>query len=766
MSSYESLELNTIKEKIAEYCAFSLGAAYIEQLKVETQALVIRRDLQRTKQAMVAVAFNGGLSFSGLKDIQPALLKAGKQGVLGIHDLVEVGLCIRGFELMVKQKKEIEVDLSALDDLFESLVFNVKHAEAIERCFSINDEVYDNASPALAQIRRSRRETQRRMTNETQSFMKQNKDSLASSQQTYRQDRQVVMVKPSDKNKIEGLVHGESASGQTVYIEPDFLVRYNNQIANLNIEEEDEIARICRELSARITEDAEILQADLETAALLDGIFAKAKWGYRHDGVIAELSEGDLRIEKARHPLIDPQAVVANSYHIEAPHRMVLISGPNTGGKSVALKTIGLFTLLTMCGCPVLAESAQIPLVDQVFVDIGDHQSIAQSLSTFSAHLSNIAEIIDHVSGDSLVLLDEIGGGTDPAEGESLAIAILEYLRHMGCMVVVTTHFGGLKNYGARHAEILSASVQFDLDSLQPTYHYIENLTGSSYAFEIARKLHLKASVVDQAQQIKEQNQSEQDRLIAKLERQTKATVALQETLEAREAQLNQEIASYAAKTAKLEAQRQQILAAFDQQQQDELEARLALADEYLEQLTQAQKPHEVQNIKQKIKQLQPQPAAAVSHGPLAIGDRVRLKQSSQVGVIREIDKRHISVSVGNLSVQVRAADVEKITASEVPKKDRRKQNRSVSISAGLRPGLECNVIGMHVEEAVNVVNKYLDSCVLYHLNNVRIVHGVGTGALRKAIHEDLRRNKHVRDFRLGGQGEGGVGATVVNLDD
>lgn len=764
MNEYKALEFNEIKQQIVSFCAFSLGKATIEGMQPSFSKLTITRDLERARQALQAVNFNGGFAFSGMKDISFACTKAKKEATLSIQELVDVAIFMRGCELITQEATSIETPMDALNDLIESLVVNKKLILAIENCFSVNYEVLDQASPLLRSLRKQIRETERRISADMQSYIAKNKDSLVSSTPSSRHYRQVVMVKASDKNKLKGLLHGESSSGQTVYIEPEFAVRLNNNLQNLMQQEQDEIDRICRELTLQVSLEAEQLQANLSTCTLLDAIFAKAKWGHAFMGCVATLSDDELIIKDARHPLIDQKQVVANTYRILPPQRQIMITGPNTGGKSVALKTIGLFTLLTHCGCPIVAEEASIPFVDGIFVDIGDQQSITQSLSTFSAHLSNIAHITEHVSPQSLVLLDELGGGTDPSEGESLAIAIIENLRQVGCWVIATTHYGALKNYANQYPEVLSSSVQFNLETLLPTYRYQEQVSGSSYAFEIAEKLNIKPSIVKNAREIKEKNKQEADRLLEILEEKILENQQMEEQLKEQQTQLIFQKEQFTKEQNQLREQLNR------EKEQAIVEANeyVALireeADALIEELKAAQKPHEYTQIAHQLKQLQQEENNEDQATPLdqlSVGDQVRILRSSQIGRIVAIEKQSITVDVNHLSMRVKAKDIQKVAPSQRKKKVVSKQ---ISVHALSRPALECNVIGMHVDEGLRAVSKYLDECMVHKLSSARIIHGHGTGVLRQAIHDFLRKNKHVESFRLGGQGEGGVGATVVTL--
>jgi DNA mismatch repair protein MutS2 len=412
------------------------------------------------------------------------------------------------------------------------------------------------------------------------------------------------------------------------------------------------------------------------------------------------------------------------------------------------------------CGIPLPCEEAKIPLFDEIYVDIGDEQSIAQSLSTFSSHLARIAKITRHCTKDSLILLDELGGGTDPNEGESLAIAILEYLRNKQASVVATTHYNRLKSYGAQHDEILLASVQFDLEQLRPTYKYIEGLAGQSYALDIALRFELDEQIVGMARQLKEEAKSEVSRILEKLENQLDENRKIEENLNHLLDEAKKREADLKKKLTDFEQSKQQLLEQARSEANSLIEQTLIKTEEYLELLKTQEKPHQRLEIKKQLEEMIEQDEELEIAGAIAVGDTVRILSTSQVGIVSAIERSQYTVEVLGKSFKVNKKQIMKIAAIK------KKATRHVSAVSGLMApvSMECNVIGMRVEEALPVVEKYIDDCVLRNLKSVRIVHGHGTGALRKAIWAKLNHHSSVEELRLGGQGEGGGGATVVTL--
>lgn len=763
MQLYSGIELESIKSQMAALCAFNLGSDKIMECEPSFSPLVLRRENKRIDEALRCTIKYGAMPFYGLKDIRTLLEAARKDILLTPTDFVVVIQHIRACAGVVSYQNKVEEDCDELDDLVSSIHVFKQVQTHLESCFNEYGEILDSASSELKSIRRSLLKIDQEIANEASRFMQKNATSMIDNIVTTRNNRVVVLVKSSDKNSFGGFVHGESASGQASYIEPSSFIELNNRKQSTLSKEQEEIERICRECSAMVSDIAGDCLNNLETCALLDALFAKAQWGKNENALVATLTtDRHIYLKQTRHPLIDRKKVVCNTYRMEDPTRVLLITGPNTGGKTVSLKCLGLAVLMTYCGMPVCAEEAIIPFFDHVFIDIGDDQSVVQSLSTFSAHLSKLAIVSQEATSQSFVLLDELGSGTDPKEGESLAIAILNDLRERQCMVVATTHYGRLKAYGKRHQDILVASVQFDVEKLMPTYHFIEGLSGQSNAFEIARRFNLKESVIKNAEFLKNQQKTEEERLIEHLEQQ----VVENEQIKERVLQKEQELAAL---NTKLEDERNRL-----EKEKDKFQDKIQQeANEYLEQVKEeaAQildemrakqeqgKVHELLEIKNKLAGLEESPEEEL-HDPrnFKVGDFVELKQSSQIATILSINKNQCTLDLNGITVRSKL-DQLRPTHKKRSKPKKVFAVRTEKISS---ISMECNLIGLRVEEAIQELEKYLDDAKFNRMASVRIIHGDGTGALRKAVHEVLKKDKDVVEFRLGSPAEGSTGATVV----
>jgi DNA mismatch repair protein MutS2 len=754
----ETLEFNLILEAIATQARFSLSKTRILEITPLQKRLEIQRENDRTQAAMTCDRLWGPIPMQGMSDIRLILQEASKDLTLSIPDLLDVARFVRGVVLVKAYFANVS-DLGALADLVESLNPRPTLSESIEKCFNAANEVLDTASPKLKDIRRHLRLTQTKLNDTAASFIQRNATYLSEQITLIRNDRVVVLAKNADKNRFNGLIHGESASGQSAYVEPPVLVELNNALASLKMDEEEEIKRICFELSQRIKPLAVELEADLLTCAELDAVFAKARYGNNANAAVASLGE-HLELLGARHPLIDPKTVVANSYRLEPHKRVLLITGPNTGGKTVSLKIIGLSCLMAYSGIPVWADQATVPLFTKLYVDIGDDQSIMQSLSTFSAHLTKLNTITQAADAASLVLLDELGGGTDPIEGECLAMAVLDDLRHANAWVVATTHYARLKEYGLQHEDITVASMAFDLESITPTYRFIEGLPGSSYALEIAKRYGLKASVITKALAYREAAKTEQARLTERLQEAIAQNRALQDQLQAQHVELNAKLSKLEAEEANLEKTRKARLAAIDEEAKDYLNTVLEEAETILTDMRQSKDAPIHQNIarKSELNKLISETDDDVRLEKVELGQWVKITMTNQVGQIIALKRNVASVIVNGVKMEV---PLTKLSAAKAPEKAK---SIIVTTEKLAYVPFELNVIGLTVEEALADVDKHLDDCIRANLPFTRLIHGHGTGALRSAIHNVLKTNKYVESYRVGGQGEGGVGATIVTF--
>ena len=768
MSVESSLELNEIIAQMIPFCAFSLGTERLENITPSYDRLIIRERLARVKEAVEAVNHYGTMPFFGIKDMRETLLSCAKGRTLTGNDLAAVIRLIQGIRgIAAYERSLIDIEHPHLKNLTDTLVVHEKLEKTLSRCINDYGEVMDSASDALRSIRVSLRRIDQEISASAQRFVAAHPDSVVDSIITYRGSRAVILVKASDKNAFGGLVYGDSASGQASYIEPAALVTVNNRKQELVQKEKEEVEKILamcsRECGVYAYEEA----ANIETCGILDEVFAKAQWGQRADAYAAELTdERKLVLKRARHPLIDPKKVVANHYTIADPHRVLLITGPNTGGKTVSMKVIGLSVLMTYCGMPVCADEAVIPFFDRVFADIGDDQSVVSSLSSFSAHIRKQAEVCRSATASSLVLLDEIGSGTDPREGESLAIAILNELRERGCMTVATTHYGRLKSYGKRHDDILTASVQFDMEKLMPTYKYLEGQTGSSNALEVASRYGLPDHIVKYARFLKNQAKTEEDILIERLEKQLGEVSAREEELQKLLEENQKAAEENRNEKLRLEKEKDRLKEKMEAEAYAYLEEKKREADQILSELRERtdlkyheaiQKKHELSALSSKPSELDEDP----ENHEYKPHDAVELRSSGRVCEVIEVGKKELKVLLNGTTVRVKKDQV-RPSRHVIPKV---KNTTSVNIAShtiySTMP-IECNLIGMRVDEAVEKMDSYMDQAQLYGLKTFRIIHGDGTGKLRAAVHNRLKNNRNVKEFRLGAPSEGGSGATVV----
>ena len=765
MEIKERLELDILIAQMSSYCAFSLGKSHLENITPSFDKLIIKRDNKRISEALDCTYKFGSMPFNGFKDTTESLQFCLKNKILTSYECLNIIEHLRGINdinAFFKDKSEM---YESLYELVSSLFYDDNLYKYLLSIFNEYGEVKDSASKELSEIRHKLRKIENDIASLTEKFKRENGSKLVDGIVSSRNDRVVLLVKNSDKNSLGGFVYGESASGQAVYLEPPAFIEINNKKLNLKSSEAEEIEKILTEVSQRIKEVATFLLYNLDTVSLLDSLFARAQWGKFNDCTIGKLSDDqDLFIKKARHPLIDKKKVVSNTYRIENPHKVLLITGPNTGGKTVSLKIIGLMVLMTYSGMPISVEEATIPFFDKLFIDIGDEQSVVSSLSTFSAHLSNLANVCNNATSKSLVLLDELGSGTDPKEGESLAIAVLNELRERKCMIVATTHYGRLKSYGKKHDDILVAMVQFDIEKLEPTYKFIEGLTGQSNAFDIALKFGLNPRIIKNAKFLKDQGKSLEDELIEKLEKQLLVNKNL-------ELSLNEKLSE----NTKLEKHLSKLKEELEDKKESYLEEAKFEADLYLEEkMNEANKIiselrssgtnikyHEALQIKKKLEPKEEKIIEPIITKEFLVGDNVIIKSNNQFGVITNINKKQATVDVRGISIVVKISNL-KHTDRKITKP--KEKNTFVNTFKITETKFECNLIGLRVDEALNELDKFLDDAKFSRLPMVRIVHGDGTGALRKAVHERLRNDSSVKEFRLGMPNEGGTGATIVTL--
>ncbi|MGI6647945.1 MAG: endonuclease MutS2 [Bacillota bacterium] len=810
----QKLEFDKLLEKLQAHCTCSLGREKAEALLPSIQLPVIINWQQETSEAKEILRRDPLLPLGGIWDIRAALWKAEMGGILDPSELLQVSSTLA----VSRRLKHFLLGRTAPETIIGQLAgqLGIFHEleKKVEECISDEAEVKDSASPTLLRLRRQLAVLQSRVREKLDSILRQTElqKYLQEAIITMRGDRYVVPVKQEYRHQVPGIIHDQSASGATVYIEPMVVVQINNEIRRQQAEEREEVRRILRELTGQVGAQTIEIRETLDGLAQLDFAFAKAKLSHEQDGLEPVLNNaGWLDIHLGRHPLISGR-VVPLSVSLGKDFNTLVVTGPNTGGKTVALKTIGLLTLMAQAGLHVPADQGTcLSVFEQIFVDIGDEQSIEQSLSTFSSHMTNIVEILQQVNERSLVLLDELGAGTDPTEGAALAIAILEHLLAQGARTVATTHYSELKVFAYNQAQVENASVEFNADTLQPTYRLQLGLPGKSNAFEIAARLGLQASIVEAArgylsaeelqvgdliqdlkesQRKSEENQRETEKLRQMQEREEAELRRRQSAWQEKETRLlqrAQEEAIEIVRQARNEAD--QIVRQLRQMQKEAVDKEtLRRAQEAQERLRdRASQLYEAwtkvsDEVNERLGLVEPEEHTALSDngqpkiasdqakkarkrlGQFKPGDPVLIPRLNQRGYVLTADSAtgEVQVQAGILKVTVKAAELRPVQEKTEYRDYSGLGNLMASKSREISP--EVHLRGMLVDEALIELEKYLDDAYLAGMAEVRVIHGKGTGTLRSAVKQYLANHPHVSSFRLGGYQEGGIGVTVVQL--
>ena len=784
--SLNTLELPAVLEMLARQAVGETAKELARSLFPATDKAEVRRRLEETGAARSMMVLRGSPSFSGVKDVRPSLSRADLGGALNTRELLDIARVLQCARLVRGYLSDDKAEKTPIDYLFHALHANKYLEEKIFTSILSEDEIADAASPELANIRRQMRAAAARAREALQRII--SSPSYAKALQepiiTMRSDRFVVPVKADHKGAVPGLVHDISATGMTLFIEPMAAVKANNELRELAAKEKLEIERILAELSADCAEHRADIDSDYDCLVKLDLIFAKAKLSYQMDGQPAETETEGIVLRKARHPLLDPAKAVPIDVELGDAFDTLVITGPNTGGKTVSLKTIGLLAAMNQCGLHIpAADGSALPVFEHILADIGDEQSIEQSLSTFSAHMTNIVSILDECGGDSLLLFDELGAGTDPTEGAALAIAIIEYARRRGAMIAATTHYAELKVYATNEPGVQNASCEFDVETLRPTYRLLVGIPGKSNAFAISRRLGLSEKIIDEARSRVGTESASFEATIEKLE-QTRVQLEKERTeaqKKLREAEENAKKASF------LRAELEVRLEKADQKARREAErlldeARAAAEDTFRELDEMRRRANEDENAQQinearselrrrlnkAEEELRPAPAAPAeekkSARPVEVGDTVQIKSMGVKASVIEISPdRTLTLKAGIMTVTAKEDEVLLLEGERAPEKKRAVSSGGTELrAASISP--EIDLRGMEAVEAVLAAERYIDNAVMARLSSVRIIHGKGTGVLRQAVQQMLRKNKQVKSFRLGRYGEGETGVTVVEL--
>lgn len=782
--SLVTLELPAVLEMLAQQAVGDTAKEAALSLSPSGDRAEVKRRLDETTAAKTMMVVRGSPSFSGVKDVRPSLARADLGGALNTRELLDIARVLQCARLVRGYLADDTVGKTSIDHLFYALHANKFLEEKINNSITGEDEIADGASSELASIRRQMRAAAARARDALQKIISSPGYAKALQEPiiTMRSDRFVVPVKADHKGAVPGLVHDISASGMTLFVEPMAAVKANNELRELAAKEKLEIERILAELSADCAEHRDDIDSDFGVLVRLDLIFAKAKLSYKLDCQEASLDTEGIVLRSARHPLLDQAKAVPISVELGDSFDTLVITGPNTGGKTVSLKTVGLLAAMNQCGLHIpAADGSALPVFSHILADIGDEQSIEQNLSTFSAHMTNIVSILAECDDNSLLLFDELGAGTDPTEGAALAIAIIEYARQKGAIIAATTHYAELKVYATNEAGVQNASCEFDVETLRPTYHLLVGIPGKSNAFAISRRLGLGEDIIEDAKNRVNTESASFEATIEKLEQ----TRLLLEKDRDEAAKLRRTAEENAKRSAFLKAELEVRLEKADTKSRREAERIITEARETAEQVFRelddmkkhinddedVRRVNEARSeLRRKLNRseeaLRPAPETVEdksSSRPVKPGDVVLIKSMNiKATVISVSPDRILSLKAGIMNVSAKEDEVLLLEGEKAPERKSAPMKGGASIRAAVPA--EIDLRGMESLEAVAAAEQYLDSAVMAKLGTVTIIHGKGTGALRAAIQQMLKRNKLVKSFRAGRFGEGEMGVTVVEL--
>ena len=779
----QTLEFDKIINILTGYATTELGKSMCANLKPMTEEADILNAQDQTQDALTRIYKRGNVSFFGVSDLSPSLARLKMRGTLGTGELLDIARVLESVKNAVSYgvRTEDDIEADSLDELFESLLHEIR------RCIISEEEISDDASSTLKHIRRAMKQTNQKIHTQLTALVSSasNQDKLQDAIVTMRNGRYCIPVKQEYRSSFQGMIHDQSASGNTLFIEPMSVVTLNNELKELEGKEQSEIEHILSMLSEQASYVVDDLAHDQKTLVLLDFIFAKAKYAkdldaskpiFREDGII--------NIKQGCHPLLDRKKVVPINVSLGKDFSMLIVTGPNTGGKTVSLKTVGLLSLMGQAGLHIPAfQGSSLGIFREIFADIGDEQSIEQNLSTFSSHMTNIVSIVQQAHRDSLVLLDELCGGTDPIEGAALAISILSDLHDRGIKTMATTHYSELKMFALSTDDIENASCEFDVETLRPTYRLLIGVPGKSNAFAISSKLGLPSYIIDDAKkQISQEDESFED-VISTLE-ENRITIEKERMEIARyKTEVEDLKKQLETKQEKLNQQRDRILREANEQAHAILRDAKEYADQTIKDFNKFGKANisikEMENKRQDLRKKMNKVESNMSRkekkvtgnlkpSDLHLGDGVKVLSLNLKGTVSTLPdaKGYLLVQMGIMRSKIHISDLvllQEETVISAPNMQRTSAGK-IKMSKSSSVGIEINLLGRTVDEAIAELDKYLDDAYLAHIPSVRVVHGKGTGALRKGIHNYLRRVKYVSSFHLAEFGEGDAGVTIVNF--
>ncbi len=784
----KTLEYYKIIDMLEAFATSSIGKNKCRQLRPLDNLTEIETMQQETADALSRIYQKGSLSFSGVKDVRGSLKRLEVGSTLGIGELLAIrSLLENASRAKAYSRRETENEhTDSLDNMFELIEPLSPLATEIGRCILSEDEISDDASTGLRQVRRSMKLTNDKIHTQLSSFVSGNSRTyLQDAVVTMRNGRYCIPVKAEYKSQVPGMIHDQSSTGSTIFVEPMTIVRLNNEMRELEIQEQKEIEMILSNLSQLAAENLDAISDDVKLLSELDFIFARAQLAKSQNATEPRFNRDRIiDIKKARHPLIDKHKVVPIDIRIGETFDLLIVTGPNTGGKTVSLKTVGLLTLMGQSGLHIPAfDNSRLSVFREVYADIGDEQSIEQSLSTFSSHMTNVVRFMETADSDSLVLFDELGAGTDPTEGAALAIAILSTLHERGIRAMATTHYSELKVYALSTPGVENASCEFDVETLRPTYRLLIGVPGKSNAFAISQKLGLPLSIIERAkEQISQEDETFED-VLSNLEESRKTIESEREELASYKEEIKTLKEQLEEKQDKLDQRKERIIAEANEEAHRILREAKDYADQTMRIFNKAGKDSmsakelekhrsdlrkKMDKAGKKVALKTPQKQkSTLRPQDLSLGDSVKVMSLNVKGTVssKPDSKGMLFVQMGILRSKVHISDLQLIDEPVItgPALTRTgagkiKMNKSASVST------EINLLGKTVDEAVSELDKYLDDAYLAHLSSVRIVHGKGTGALRKGVHNYLKRLKYVQDFHLAEFGEGDAGVTIVEF--
>lgn len=780
------LEYDKIINKLADLASSPAGRELCLRLLPSESPAEINRMQEETAAAVDRILKKGSISFGSTFDIRASLKRLEIGSSLGIRELLQIAKLLENTSLVKawsRRERDNETD-DILTPFFSSLDPLSRETAEIRRCIISEEEISDSASPALRAVRRSIRSAGDRIHTElTRLVSSQARDYLQDSIITMRDGRYCIPVRTEWRAQVPGIVHDTSKAGSTVYIEPQSVVKLNNEIRELQAKEQQEIEVILARLSEGLADKTGLIRADFETMRELDFIFARARLALDQNASKPVIgTDGIIDIRRARHPLIPAKQAVPIDIRLGETFDLLVVTGPNTGGKTVSLKTTGLLTLMGLSGLHIpAADQSRISVFREVYADIGDEQSIEQSLSTFSSHMTNVVSFLKKADEDSLVLFDELGAGTDPTEGAALAISILNYLHERGIRTMATTHYSEIKIYALRTPGVENASCEFNVETLSPTYRLLIGVPGKSNAFAISRKLGLDEEIIDRARSLLSQEDASFEDVISDLEKQRTEleeerlrAAAARDEIEKLKKELTRRQSAFSEKRKNMISDSSEEARRILQEAKDYADKTISYFQKHGGNTREMEKRRtELRNkmnaLSGNINQISdgPKEKGRLTASDIHVGDSVKVISMGLKGIVSTLpDSRgFLFVTMGVMRTKVRLDDLELLDEEEITAPGlKRTSTGRISMSKSMNVSTEINLLGKTVDEACAELDKYLDDAAIAHLEQVRIVHGKGTGMLRKGVHQFLKKNRHVASFRLGEFGEGDSGVTIAKL--